>query len=82
MVTPLTADGLRFDGIGYAIIDRHSYDFDDEVSHRMSMQFHFKTIVNNGLMFLVGKGRKFLGIQIEDGYVSLRVSNFFFRNIF
>ena len=60
--------GYRFDGEGYATLDRKSYRFRD----RVDVQLKFKTTADNGLLFLAGKGKEFMSIELNKGKVVYR----------
>ncbi|PSN46059.1 hypothetical protein C0J52_07673 [Blattella germanica] len=70
LVNLQTPTGYRFDGHGYSIVNSRPYRMRD----RSSVQMKFKTAAPNGLLFLAGKGRTFLSIEIQDGYVVYQVS--------
>ena len=55
--------GLRFQGNGYAILDRTPYRFKEQSAIRLSFQTRSPT----GLLFLVGRGRKYLSLELRDG---------------
>ncbi|KAK6627792.1 hypothetical protein RUM44_010271 [Polyplax serrata] len=57
--------GYRFNGNGYAVLDSRSYRMDT----RSVVSLKFKTTANDGLLFLAGKGRYFLSLEIKDGKV-------------
>lgn len=60
--------GYRFDGEGYATLDRKSYRFRD----RVDVQLKFKSLTDNGLLFLAGKGKEFMSIELDKGKVVFR----------
>ena len=60
--------GYRFDGEGYATLDRKSYRFRD----RVDVQLKFKSMADNGLLFLAGKGKEFMSIELNKGKVVYR----------
>lgn len=60
--------GYRFDGEGYATLDRKSYRFRD----RVDVQLKFKSLADNGLLFLAGKGKEFMSIELDKGKVVFR----------
>jgi laminin alpha 3/5 len=60
--------GYRFDGEGYATLDRKSYRFRD----RVDVQLKFKSTADNGLLFLAGKGKEFMSIELNKGKVVYR----------
>ena len=55
--------GYRFIGEGYATLDRRSHRFHD----RVDVQLKFKSSSNEGLIFLAGKGREFMSIELVNG---------------
>jgi laminin alpha 3/5 len=57
--------GLRFQGNGYAILDRTQFP----LRERSAIGFQFKTRAKNGLIFLVGRGKKYMAIYMADGNV-------------
>ena len=57
--------GYRFDGEGYATLDRRPYRFKD----RVDVQLKFKSQARTGLIFLAGKNREFMSIELVDGRV-------------
>lgn len=54
--------GYRFNGNGYAVLDSRSY----RVDTRSAVSLKFKTTATEGLIFLIGKGRYFLSLEIKD----------------
>ena len=60
--------GYRFIGEGYATLDRRSHRFHD----RVDVQLRFKSSSNDGLLFLAGKGREFMSIELVNGKVVYR----------
>lgn len=60
--------GYRFDGEGYATLDRRQYRFRD----RVDVQLKFKTLAETGLLFLAGKGKEFMSIELSMGKVVYR----------
>lgn len=60
--------GLRFLGNGYAVLDRTRFP----LVYRSALKLKFKTTAKNGLMFLVGKGRKFMSLEMVNGNVSFK----------
>ncbi|KAG8228153.1 hypothetical protein J437_LFUL002807 [Ladona fulva] len=57
--------GFRFDGSGYAILDRLPY----RMQHECDVQLEFKTFAKDGLLFLVEKDRSFLSIELRGGRI-------------
>ena len=60
--------GFRFDGEGYAILDRRPYRFHD----RIDVQLQFKTNADNGLLFLAGKEQEFMSMELSKGQISYK----------
>lgn len=60
-----TETGLRFQGNGYAILDRKQFP----LRERSAITFRFKTRSKNGLIFLVGKGRKYMAIYMGKVFI-------------
>lgn len=60
--------GLRFLGNGYAILNRRPEAF----GRRTGITIHFRTRAKSGLIFLVGRGRKFLSIELNNGAVAFQ----------
>lgn len=60
--------GLRFIGNGYAILNRTQYSF----RRRSAIQLKFQTRASRGLIFLVGRGRKYLSIEINNGALAFQ----------
>lgn len=60
--------GLRFLGNGYAILNRTLYSF----KQRSAIQLKFQTRAKSGLIFLVGRGRKYLSIEMNNGAVAFQ----------
>ena len=60
--------GFRFDGEGYAILDRRPYRFHD----RIDVQLQFKTNADNGLLFLAGKEQEFMSVELSKGQISYK----------
>jgi laminin alpha 3/5 len=61
--------GYRFDGSGYAVIKSKPY----RMRERSHVQLKFKTTAPNGLLFLAGRGKTFLSVEIRDGNVLYQV---------
>lgn len=55
--------GYRFDGEGYVTLDRRQYRFRD----RADVQFRFKTGADDGLIFLAGRGKEFMSVELRLG---------------
>ncbi|XP_054153409.1 laminin subunit alpha-like [Oppia nitens] len=63
-----SADGLYFDGSGYAILPRGRLNLTIETYIRLK----FKTFAKDGLLFLIGHERDFLAIEMRDGLVNFK----------
>ena len=57
--------GYRFDGEGYATINRRPYRFRDRVGVRLD----FKTTADQGLIFLAGKAQEFISLEVNQGKI-------------
>ncbi|XP_050301015.1 laminin subunit alpha [Anthonomus grandis grandis] len=57
--------GLRFNGQGYAIMDATSI----QMRNRFWMQMRFKTFASEGLLFLAGKEKTFVALELRNGKV-------------
>ncbi|XP_054719477.1 laminin subunit alpha-like [Uloborus diversus] len=62
------SNGLKFSGSGYVILPRHRHQFGKETHIKML----FKTYAEEGLLFLIGKNKEFLALELEEGYVILK----------
>nr|CAD7256718.1 unnamed protein product [Timema shepardi] len=71
LVNLQSSTGYRFDGNGYAIVSSRPY----RLRPRSSIQLRFKTFEKNGLLFLAGKGRSFLSIELNNGNVVYQAAN-------
>lgn len=60
--------GYRYEGEGYTIMDRKPYRFRD----RVDVHLRFKSASEHGLLFLAGKGREFMSIELVQGKVLFR----------
>ena len=60
--------GYRFEGEGYATVDRRPYRFRD----RVDVHLRFKSSSEHGLIFLAGKGKEFMSIELVQGRVLFR----------
>ncbi|KAJ9580421.1 hypothetical protein L9F63_024397, partial [Diploptera punctata] len=65
LVNLMPVTGYRFDGNGYNVVNGSSYRMRD----RSSIKMKFKTASPDGLLFLTGKARTFLSIEMKDGYI-------------
>ncbi|RZC32304.1 Laminin G 2 and/or Laminin II domain containing protein [Asbolus verrucosus] len=57
--------GFRFNGNGYAILNAQSY----ALRTRSNIQLSFKTFATEGLLFLAGKGKTFIALELRNGKV-------------
>lgn len=57
--------GLRFNGQGYAIIDARSL----QLRAKSSIILSFKTFATEGLIFLAGKEKTFIALELRNGKV-------------
>jgi len=60
--------GYRFEGEGYSIVDRKPYRFRD----RVDVHLKFKSTAEHGLLFLAGRGKEFMSIELVQGKVLFR----------
>ena len=60
--------GLKFGGNGYVIMARGRFS----AAGASAVRFKFKTFSPDGLMFLMGKDRDYLSIEMQDGKVVAR----------
>lgn len=65
MVNLNPSTGYRFNGNGFAVLDSRPYRMDI----RSVVSLKFKTTALDGLLFLVGKGKNFLSVELKDGKV-------------
>lgn len=63
--------GFRFDGSGYAALDSESYIRPDQ----FAVTFSFKTLVEDGLMFLIGSNPSYVTAELREGKVYSQVRN-------
>jgi laminin alpha 3/5 len=61
-------EGLRFGGNGYVMISRGNY----RTSQSSAVRFDFRTFSPDGLMFLMGKERDYLSVEMSGGRVVAR----------
>lgn len=62
--------GLRFNGQGYAIIDSRSL----QLRAKYSIVLSFKTFATEGLIFLGGKNKTFVALELRNGKVLYQVN--------
>nr|XP_031828013.1 laminin subunit alpha isoform X2 [Nomia melanderi] len=60
--------GYRFDRHGYAILSKKNFQISPD-SKKFSIKLNFKTFTEDGLIYLMGKGKQFLSIEMRDGHV-------------
>lgn len=58
--------GYRFDKHGYAILSRKASQISPDI-RKFSIQLSFKTFAEDGLIYLMGKGRQFLSLEMKNG---------------
>lgn len=58
--------GYRFDRHGYAILSKRSSQILPD-TRRFIIKLSFKTFVEDGLIYLMGKGRQFLSLELRNG---------------
>ncbi|XP_035729977.1 laminin subunit alpha-like isoform X2 [Vespa mandarinia] len=60
--------GYRFDKHGYAILSKRNSQISSD-SRKFSIKLNFKTFADDGLIYLMGKGKQFLSLEMRDGQV-------------
>lgn len=60
--------GYRFDRHGYAILSRRDSQVTPE-QRKFNVNLSFKTFAEDGLIYLMGKGRQFLSVEMKNGRV-------------
>lgn len=60
--------GYRFDRHGYAILSKRSSQITPD-TRKFIIKLSFKTFAEDGLIYLMGKGRQFLSLEINKGRV-------------
>ncbi|XP_054012773.1 laminin subunit alpha [Hylaeus anthracinus] len=60
--------GYRFDRHGYAILSKRNLKISPD-SKKFSIKLNFKTFAENGLIYLMGKGKQFLSLETRNGHV-------------
>lgn len=58
--------GYRFDRHGYAILSKKDSQINLD-PRRFSIKLTFKTFAEDGLIYLMGKGRQFLSLEMKNG---------------
>lgn len=58
--------GYRFDRHGYAILSKRSSQITPDTK-KFSIKLSFKTFAEDGLIFLMGKGKQFLSLEMRNG---------------
>ncbi|KAH0550044.1 laminin subunit alpha [Cotesia glomerata] len=64
--TPST--GLRFDRNGFAVLSMKTSQIRHDPS-KFSLKMNFKTFAEDGLMYLMGKSKHFLALEMKNGQV-------------
>lgn len=65
--------GLRFNRPGYAVFSKRNL----QISHdnkRFNIKLKFKTLEKEGLIYLMGKNKQFLSLEMNDGFVIYKYS--------
>lgn len=60
--------GYRFDRHGYAILSKRNFQISPD-SKKFSIKLNFKTLAEDGLVYLMGKGKQFLSLEMKEGHV-------------
>lgn len=60
--------GYRFDKHGYAILRKKDFQISPDTK-KFSIRLNFKTFTEDGLIYLMGKGKQFLSLEMRDGHV-------------
>ncbi|XP_026299731.1 laminin subunit alpha [Apis mellifera] len=60
--------GYRFDKHGYAILRKKDFQISPDTK-KFSIRLNFKTFTEDGLIYLMGKGKQFLSLEMKDGHV-------------
>ncbi|CAL7933589.1 unnamed protein product [Xylocopa violacea] len=60
--------GYRFDKHGYAILNKRDFQISPD-SKKFSIKLNFKTFAEDGLIYLMGKGKQFLSLEMRNGHV-------------
>lgn len=60
--------GYSFDRHGYAILSKKDSQINLD-PRRFSIKMNFKTFAEDGLIFLMGKGRQFLSLEMKNGRI-------------
>jgi len=60
--------GYRFDRHGYAILSKRSSQISPDIK-KFSIKLSFKTFAEDGLIYLMGKGRQFLSLEMKNGHL-------------
>ncbi|XP_014485447.1 PREDICTED: laminin subunit alpha isoform X2 [Dinoponera quadriceps] len=58
--------GYRFDRHGYAILSKKDSQITPDL-RKFSIKLAFKTFAEDGLIYLMGKGRQFLSLEMKNG---------------
>lgn len=60
--------GYRFDRHGYAILSKRSSQILPDIK-KFSIKLFFKTFAEDGLIYLMGKGKQFLSLEMKNGHL-------------
>ncbi|XP_033329969.2 laminin subunit alpha [Megalopta genalis] len=60
--------GYRFDKHGYAILSKNASQISPD-KKKFSIKLTFKTFSEDGLIYLMGKGKQFLSLEMRNGHV-------------
>lgn len=69
LVNLQSSTGYRFNGNGFVVMDARSYSF----RGKSDIQLRFKTFATEGLLFLAGKGKTFIALELRNGKVLYQV---------
>lgn len=64
--------GYRFNGQGFTILNARSYNF----RQKLDMQLKFKTFEAEGLLFLLGKEKTFIALELRNGKILYKVTEY------
>lgn len=62
--------GYRFNGQGFTILNARSYNF----RQKLDLQLKFKTFETEGLLFLLGKEKTFIALELRNGKILYKVN--------
>ncbi|XP_017881365.1 laminin subunit alpha [Ceratina calcarata] len=60
--------GYRFDKHGYAILSKKDFQISPD-SKKFGIKLNLKTFAEDGLIYLMGKGKQFLSLEMKNGHV-------------